>query len=115
GDKLGSLVREIGAQQQQADSSGGHGYVEVISLLHPQGRKCAPSRHPLRQVSCPAPPQRGLGQNPQKRIWPTLRSGSPLYQRPEIYIACPCDQPVAGRTELLAGSACCQMAAEHSL
>ena len=44
----GRVLQVVGNQEEQADSTCGHGHVEGISQFHPQSRACATSRHFIR-------------------------------------------------------------------
>jgi len=84
GRKHGCVLPVAGAEEEQADTAGGHGYVEAVSQLDAQGGARAPGRHPVRQVPHPAPPGRSFGQGAQGRVRPSDGQGPALRQGPEV-------------------------------
>jgi len=81
----GRVLQVVGTQEEQADSTCGHGHVESVPQLHPQGRACVTSRHFIRQVPRLASPWQSLGHGTQKRVCPADGQRQAFYQGPEVY------------------------------
>src|SRR5262249_12009581 len=61
GSQYGFVLPGVGTYKEPPDSLGGHGHVEAVPHFHPQAYPCAADSHPVRQIPCLAPLERGVG------------------------------------------------------
>ena len=89
----GRVLRLARPQEMRQNPPGGHGHVEGVPQLHPQGRERSAGRilydkfHILKHLG------RGHGQGPQAGVRTPLGEGSPIHQRAEISPPLPLGEP----------------------
>src|ERR1019366_1029824 len=81
----GAVLRLAGREEDPGHSLGGDGHVEAV--LQRDCGACISSGDPVRQVPYHAPSGRSARRGAQVRVSQTQRTGSKLYQGPEVHAA----------------------------